>query len=103
MPAIIEEEPDEITLLMNHGAALDELLTLSFERLKEILELDPQSDEKTYTRIKALQVQAAIAVTTLQARIDEGRLKGKTSSKLDQILDKINRAEKAMTIEGRPN
>lgn len=79
--------------LASHADLLDPLVGKSLLRIDEILSIDVAPKHKDFLKIKQLQLQAADHTLKLQARVDENRLRKRTSDGLQRLLDAIKAKE----------
>lgn len=91
--AVVEDEES--------SESLDTLIKLSFKGLKKILKetlLDP-NDSETYVQNAKLVLSAAQAVTSIQLKVDENKLKAKKTDAIRTILAELKADEaKALSV-----
>ena len=94
--------------ILNKVDAFSDLLSLSIERVTQIMALKPNPTDKDFAKIMSTQQSIAASVFSTAARIDETQLRRQNADKLDEILEIVRQEEDLLrrkplnaTIEGK--
>lgn len=71
------------------------LLDLAFEAAQRILEMSFDANDPDFLKKAALQQQVLSTVISTQARVDEGKLRGKADDKFGELLERLKVSREA--------
>lgn len=94
MPEKIVEKP----LVLDASRELEDVTEQAFIKLKEILAMPLDKDDEEFATTLRVQMTAVQTVLNTNVRVDEQRMKRRSSDNLGALLDVLNKHERKMTI-----